>query len=322
MKRIGLTLLFLRIWLPIGAVAQGPQEIETRYYTAPRAVAAGSTYQIPPSHLLDLIDLKALPKPMYSWAVDRDVLTNPRNAPFLRECARIAGSLGVNDYYTDLQLLTAAEIARQAGVGLTLNTSPWHRARGGCKDAPDDWADASDEMMWVQEYFRRTKALELPVNCIAYDSECFDTPHPMIAVRLGMMFALAKQAYPSVPLYWYRNGDWPANADAPNEGVRTVGWYRTFSARNTELWLNRWCAEFPGTKRWAVWTTLGPGYDHGWSWELDLPASHYWHLGRILAADERVEAVILYPGFYRQKAVGFHAAFVAYVKGATKQPLE
>jgi len=299
------------------AVAQpGPAELEIAARPAVAAVASVPA-PLPPSTLLDLIDLKPLRKPMYSWGVDEEVVMDERMEPWLVQYARITGSIGVKDTYTSEALMRASTIAAIAHVGVTLNTSPFHRV-GGCNPNPMGWSDLGEEVAYVQEFMIRAMQHGLKVNAILLDSECYKVAHPMVKPRLDLVYNLVRMFFPDVPIFWYRNGDWAPNLTAQCDNS-TVAWYRPYSAAYTELWLNKWASAKPSEKNWAVWVTLGSGYKPGgWSWDLGLDPIEYRYLGRMIAADNRINAALLYPGPYRRDVPGFHEAFVAFIQGATE----
>lgn len=291
----------------------GPTETDIAHTVATPnvAVAALVDHRIPASYLLDLIALKrSLPFTMHSWPVDADLLI-PQNRKLFIECARIAGSFPVSDFYSDDEMMYSATVAQVAGVGITLNTSPWHRT--SCDGNASNWDNTGREITWLQDYLIRAVRLGLPVDAIALDSECYKHQNPMVTARNNLVFAVCKTYFRDTPVYWYRNGDWAPQIPADRDS-RTVAWYRPYSAAHTELWLQRWQEKNPADE-WAMWITLGSGYRNGWQWDLGLDPLEYVYLGRI--ARETGNPVLLYPGFYRQKVTGFHDAFTAFVKGAT-----
>ena len=305
---------YLMIMLVFGQTELGPTETDIAHTVASPNVAVSALVdnRIPASVLLDLIDLKRpLPFKMHSWPVDADLLI-PANRKVFIECARLTGSFPVSDFYSDNEMMYCASVAQAAGCGITLNTSPWHRT--SCDGDPSNWDNTGREITWLQNYLIRALKLGLPVDAVALDSECYKYPNPMVTARNNLVFSVCKTYYPTTPIYWYRNGDWAPQIDADHDN-RTVAWYRPYAAQNTELWLQRWQEKNPA-KDWAMWITLGSGYGpSGWTWDLGLDDLEYVYLGRITR--ESGNSVLLYPGFYRKKVVGFHEAFTSFIEGAT-----
>ena len=341
---IGLSLLSV----PVRAENTGPYWIDIGYMPAlpEGGIAAVSGYTIPAPFWLDLQDAKRLPKPMYSWPVDLEVLREPTNFAPLKEFARITGSLGIGDPnvgWTPEDWVYANDIAMAAGVGLTFNTSPYHRV-GHCNEDYDDWSDTGLEIGKTARYLQHIKTLGLRINAIAFDSECYKATNDKVTARLDVMYQLAKLFYPDVPFFWYRNGDWlpllPAQTDCEvkpscnnvHSCMRSIVQYRTYSSAHTEKWLNLWemrnatKEQYPEEEPehvWSVWTTLGPGYRDGWQWELDLADEEYEYLARMHMADDRIKALIVYPHPFRPITnatdAGGIKAFLAYVRGATER---
>lgn len=320
---------------PAEAMAEncGPTCLDERfhftlaYQGARNALASSpSTPRPPAGWILDLVDIPKLKKKVYSWGVDPEVLTDVGYELLLINSARIFGSFGTKDTYTDDQFRRAARLAKRARVGLTLNTSPWHRA-GGCSADPLSWGpDTGAEMKYLRDFLKRTKRLGLKVDAILLDSECYKQPHTLVTTRLDMAYDVVRAEYPTTPIYWYRNGDWAPNFNAKNRNhargdgaelvSRTFVAYRVHDPNYNELWFNKWHAEFPDANDWGKWFTLGAGYQGGWQWDLELDPLYWYEEGRRFASDERISVGLLYPGFYRIKSTGYHAAAAAFGQGA------
>ncbi len=262
----------------------------------------------------DVRELKSLPKPVYSWAVHKTVWDLPNAYSYLRECARIAGSIGVDGLYTEQELLLVKALAISAGVGITLQETPLHRT--GHSEDPEDWRWFEKELNHLQNFFKLSLELEMPVNAIVLSTEQFKVLHPLNTARQDLFYAVAKNFYPEVSVYGYRTACWKPNSEVDTD-VKTVRWYSPHKAIQTELRFNRYYD--PEFDRWAVWLSFGWGYDPLWK-KLDIDPVHWIHLGRRFAADERIEAAIIFPGLGGSNAVplaDFHEAFCLFVRGAT-----
>lgn len=321
------------VWAGVAVAEPGPTwiEIANRPALPEGGIAAVGPYQIPAAYWPVLQDLvrgnpNGIPKTAHPWPVDLPVLRVPQNKVPLVCIAQLMGSVGAGDSgwgYTDEDLLLVNDIALAAGVGVTLNTSPYHRAKW-CNDDPLDWSDTGNEIAFTAQYLQKCKVLGLRVNCVQFDSECYKSPHPLVTERLNIMYGVAKLFYPDVPLRWYRNGDWAPNIYATHDDNQGLYQYRTYSAPYTEGWLNRWEWKLPNQYGVAVadsftpWISLGPGYRDGrWQWKLGLDDLEYEYLARMHIADDRIRDVSVFPHPCRPICMpGSIEAFIAYARGA------
>jgi len=300
------------------AYVNGPQSIEEAHVPAgePASVASAALYEIPRDDLRKLVTMKPLPFTVWQWAVDRDVRINPANNRALMAWAQVTHSLGVNDYFTGSELALFNAMVVAVNGTLTANVSPWHRT--GCDRDPTKWEGTGDEMAYLQRYFKRLQGLN--VGVLALDSECYYTASPLVTARLDMVYDLAKEMLPGVPIRWYRNGDWAPNLRCKNDGDRGIIWYRP--GYDYQLgWYSRWQEKLTeqglDPETFTIWAPLGPGYGpNGWTWNLGLDPIHYEHLGRkirFLGGD-----LMMYPGPWRPYVTDFFPAFEAFHRGATE----
>lgn len=302
------------------AVAQenGPVWLDVAHRPAVAVATASVTRTIPPEQVEDLRLLTKPEKDLVMYWIDQPILNNPLNIPYLRECARLFGSLGVSFWYTDEELRRAADIARMVGVGLDLNVNPWQIT--GCRKHPMDFENMDGELEALRDFFLRTIRLGLPVASVVYDAECQRTDHPLVTDRLNMAYNIAKSFHPEAPVYWFYNGVATWLRDAHHDD-RSVVLYAPQYATHTELYFNEHHKTYPD-EDWSAWITPGPGYEGGrfW-WDIGLPDWQYWAFGRWLAGDQRISAVIVYPGPGRWFVPGGHVALVGIIRGMTAEPL-
>ncbi len=302
----------------------GPVKIEGLCGPPDKAKAEAEPYILPADYLPQLEALPELPEGwVLPWYFDDVLMAPEENRDTLIQLARVFGSVGVNYWHTDEDLLRAKSIADEAGVGATVTIMPWHI--NGCKPDPDNWDTTIDELADIRTFLRYIKASpwELNVTAFLLDSECYQEPDPRVTTRLNMVFDLVGSEFPGVHREWFADGHRPEMWDARFD-ARSVACYASYAASQFEGWFLANRAKDLNAP-WSMWISGDSGYVRG-SWELVLNRSprEHWMIGRMLRMMKDVgllERVIWYPG-PRAGSPTWMLAFVATVRGMAGMELE
>lgn len=247
------------------------------------------------------------------------------NDPTWIEIARIAGYWGIGDHYGTTDYERSVVIADAAGVPLVLNTKPYARIRQ--KDGeplgvvPLTLKDAFDELQFAIDKYQRIRAIVGDrIEAVTFDMELQVEPSHEARKLFDSITALI---FPNARRIWYRNGDW-SHAKAFSNGLRTMAWYTPHDPAKTEEAFADMVKEFPG-EEYGVWLSLGPCYMPGgdWDWTCPIMTETDWRwLRRMWASNDLITETVIFPMPGRPEATTSVGAFLAFVRGATGQPLE
>ncbi len=249
---------------------------------------------------------------LWLWWCELDIL-HGNNDPILNEIARIAGSFGVGDHWTDADYRHADAIAAIADVPLVLNTMPFNRQGSPMCTLPPTVEDTLAELQFIVTKFQRIKVHTSRIEAVTFDMECQVAPSAEIR---KLVRDTTRLIYPDATLLWYRNGDW-AHAEAFSAGLRTAALYRPYSPEHTEQWFARMIERWPG-ETYGVWISIGSCYhDDAWQWNCPMTLADWTWFGRLMVSNDLIAETIVYPMPGRAEATTSIAAFLAFVRGVT-----
>ncbi len=280
---------------------------------------ASETTIIPIEYLERLQATEALPPEhrVWLWWCELTVLRGDNDA-ILIEIARIAGSFGIGDHWTEVDYRHADTIASTAGVPLVLNTMPFNRKGTPMCTLPPTIEDTVAEIQFIVTKFQRIKSFTSRIEAVTFDMEC--ETQPSAEVR-QLTHDITRLIYPDATLVWYRNGDW-SHAETFSDGLRTVIWYRPYSTVHTEDWFTRMVSRFPG-EDYGVWVSLGSCYHgDGWKWDCPMTSADWTWFGRLWASTNLISETVIFPMPGRPQATSSIDAFIAFVRGVTGQVAE
>lgn len=271
--------------------------------------ASNERYGLDGTILNELLYLRPIPKPCFNWYVDKVLMET--SVQFVQQIGRITGSLGITHIHTDDEMTAIDALARTVQATVTLVLFPLNG------HLEDTWEAYMKDIAFQEEVCKRVKANGIKVGAVTLDSEHFHVQSPKTTGLLDLVFAVVREQFPTVPIIWYKNGEWHLFHDVNCENCRTSVLYGLHDPKQTEERLDEAYSTFPDA-HWGIWTTIGPGYaNNKWTWKNPfMKDRNYYDAGRWMMADDRIKYIMPYPFILRPVTLveSVHA-FIAWVKG-------